>query len=153
VATALQMISWGVEVNDYGNAILDEGQFIKHSDRGVSEEIWAEMQAFAQTHNLKGGDFKKLNLPFENKFLAQPKEIRDRMAKDVETFVFGLLTTVFNATDTAQIVIDEILKNNSHDPGFKAEKIESEKDWTKEKILEKAADINTDKGPKGNFDD
>ena len=30
VATALQMISWGLEVNDYGNAILDaEGNFIK----------------------------------------------------------------------------------------------------------------------------
>ncbi|WP_300462270.1 class II fructose-bisphosphate aldolase [Desulfobacula sp.] len=153
VATALQMISWGVEVNDYGNAILDKGQFIKHSDQGVSETLWAEMQAFAQANNLKGGDFKKLNLPFESKFLAQPKDIRDRMAKGVETFVFGLLTTVFNATDTAPIVIDEIIKNNSHDPGFKAEKIESEMDWTKEKILEKATDINTDKGPKGNFDD
>jgi fructose-bisphosphate aldolase class II len=30
VATALQMISWGLEVNDYGNAQLDaEGRFIK----------------------------------------------------------------------------------------------------------------------------
>jgi fructose-bisphosphate aldolase class II len=30
VATALQMISWGLEVNDYGNAILDaNGDFIK----------------------------------------------------------------------------------------------------------------------------
>ena len=30
VATALQMISWGLEVNDYGNARLDsDGQFVK----------------------------------------------------------------------------------------------------------------------------
>ncbi|RTZ94788.1 MAG: ketose-bisphosphate aldolase, partial [Deltaproteobacteria bacterium] len=30
VATALQMISWGVEVNDYGNAMMDDdGNFIK----------------------------------------------------------------------------------------------------------------------------
>src|SRR5512135_1690365 len=43
VATALQMISWGVEVNDYGNAILDEnGAFRKVKGQGVSEELWAE---------------------------------------------------------------------------------------------------------------
>jgi len=153
VATALQMISWGFEVNDYGNAILDNGCFIKQKDRGVSEELWAQMQAYADENNLKGGDFKKLNLPFENRLLTQPKAIRDRMAKDVETFVYGLLTDVFNTTDTAGIVLDEILKNASHNPGSKAEKIESEKDWTKEKIIEKASTFTTDKGPEGDFDD
>jgi len=94
-----------------------------------------------------------MNLPFESKLLAQPKEIRDRMAKDVEEFVFGLLTNVFNTTDTARIVIDEILKSLSHNPGFKAETIESKNDWTKEKILEKASNITSDKGPDGDFDD
>jgi len=153
VATALQMISWGFEVNDFGNAILDNGNFIKQKDRGVSEELWTQMQVYAKENNLKGGDFKKLNLPFESKLLVQPKEIRDRMAKDVENFVYGLLTDVFNTTDTAQIVIDEILKNKSHDPGSKAQKIESKKDWTKEKIINKALTITADKGPDGDFDD
>ena len=42
VATALQMVSWGLEVNDYGNAILDEsGNFKKVPGEGVSEEMWA----------------------------------------------------------------------------------------------------------------
>ena len=153
VATALQMISWGFEVNDFGNAILDNGNFIKQKDRGVSEELWTQMQVYAKENNLKGGDFKKLNLPFESKLLVQPKEIRDRMAKDVENFVYGLLTDVFNTTDTAKIVIDEILKNKSHDPGSKAQKIESKKDWTKEKIINKALTITADKGPDGDFDD
>ena len=153
VATALQMISWGLKVNDYGNAILDNGNFIKQKDRGVSEEMWADMLAYAKTNNLTGGNFKKLNIPFESKFLTQPRKIRDRMAKDVEEFVYGLLTKVFNATDTARFVIDEILKNKSHDPGSKAEKIESKNDWTKEKIMQKALSITTDKGLKGDFDD
>ncbi len=153
VATALQMISWGLKVNDYGNAILDNGNFIKQKDRGVSEEMWADMLAYAKTNNLTGGNFKKLNIPFESKFLTQPRKIRDRMAKDVEEFVYGLLTKVFNATDTARFVIDEILKNKSHDPGSKAEKIESKNNWTKEKIMRKALSITTDKGLKGDFDD
>ena len=153
VATALQMISWGLKVNDYGNAILDNGNFIKQKDRGVSKKMWVDMLAYAKTNNLTGGNFKNLNLPFENKLLSQPKKIRDRMAKDVEEFVYGLLTKVFNATDTARFVIDEILKNKSHDPGSKAEKIESKNNWTKEKIMRKALSITTDKGLKGDFDD
>ena len=40
VATALQMISWGLEVNDYGNAILDEnGDFIKVAGQGADEDV------------------------------------------------------------------------------------------------------------------
>ncbi len=153
VATALQMISWGFKVNDYGNAILDNGNFIKQEDKGVTQEVWEQMQAYAKAHELSGGNFKKLNLPFESKFLTQPKEIRDRMAEGVKNFVYTLLTDVFNAADTAPIVIDAILEAQSHDPGPKAEKIENESDWTKEKILEKASKLDVDKGPEGDFDD
>jgi fructose/tagatose bisphosphate aldolase len=153
VATALQMISWGFEVNDFGNATIDNGRFIKQKDRGVSEAMWEQMQAYAHKHDLTGGNFKQLNLAFENKFLTQPKDIRERMAKGVEDFVFGLLTRVFNATDTAPIVTAQILKHQSHDPGPKAERIESKADWTREKLIERASHITSDKGPEGNFDD
>src|SRR5210317_2232185 len=41
VATALQMISWGLEVNDFGTARLDEqGNFIKVAGEGATEEMW-----------------------------------------------------------------------------------------------------------------
>jgi len=154
VATALQMISWGVKVNDYGNAILDDqGNFIKQKGQGVTEEMWSHMLDYANANNLKGGDFKKLNLPFENHLNAQPQKIKQRMADHVEEFVYNLLTDVFNAGDTADIVIAEIVKKQSHTPGFKAGKIESESEWTREKIIKKASNIESDKGPDGNFDD
>lgn len=153
VATALQMISWGFKVNDYGNAILDNGNFIKEDDKGVSAQVWEKMQAYAAENNWTGGNFKKLNLPFEAVFMAQEKTYRDRMAQGVETFIYNLLTNVFNATDTAPLVIDAICKNKSHDPGPKADIIEKKSDWTKEKIIEKAAALDVDKGPEGDFDD
>lgn len=154
VATALQMISWGVEVNDYGNAILDtNGNFIKHENRGVTNKTWDTMLTYAESHNLRGGDFKKLNLPFENTLLAQPKPIRDRMAKDVEDFVYNLLVNVFNAEDTALIATEDILAIDSYDPGFNAEQIENPEEWTTETIIEKGKMIVSDKGPDGNFDD
>ncbi len=154
VATALQMISWGLEVNDYGNAILDEnGEFIKLKGEGVTEELWKEMKAYAHAQGWKGGNYKKLNLPFENKLLGQPKEIRERMVKRVEEFAYNLITNVFNSEDTAPIVIEEILKAKSHDPGPKASRIEDPGEWTQEKILAKAKDIVSNESPQGDFDD
>jgi len=153
VATALQMIAWGFKVNDFGNAILENGEFIKQDNQGFSQALWEIVQTYAKENSLKGGDYKKLNLPFESKSLAQSEKYRERMAKGVEDFVYELLTNVFNAADTAPIVIDEILKNKSHDPGEKAQKIEDKNEWTKEKIIEKASKITSDKGPDGDFDD
>ena len=154
VATALQMISWGVEVNDYGNAILDEaGNFKKVSNRGASDDLWAEMVAYADANGLKGGNFKKLNLPFENKLLGQPRDIRERMIQDVEEFAYNMMANVFNAGDTATLAIEAILENGSHDPGPKAERIETPDEWTSDQIIARAALFSTDKGPAGDFDD
>ncbi len=154
VATALQMISWGVKVDEYGNAVMDEnGEFIKLKDQGVTEELWEEMKAYAKEHGWKGGAYKKLNLPFENKIMGQPKEIRERMAKAVEEFVYDLLVNVFNASDTAPIATGIILEKGSYDIGPKAERIEDPAEWTLEKIREKAKALDSDKGPSGDFDD
>ncbi|MDY6830461.1 MAG: class II fructose-bisphosphate aldolase [Thermodesulfobacteriota bacterium] len=154
VATALQMISWGLEVNDYGNAFLDaNGHFVKKPDAGVTDAMWAKMRAYADEKGLKAGDYKKLNLPFENQLHAQPAEIKERMVTGVADFVYTMLTSVLNATDTASLVLDAILAAGSHDPGPLAERIETPDDWTPEKIREKAAGLTSDKGPAGNFDD
>jgi fructose-bisphosphate aldolase class II len=154
VATALQMISWGLEVNDYGNAILDDdGEFIKVPDQGVTEEMWDKMRAHAKSQDWKGGNYKKLNLPFESKLLGQPKAVRDRMAKRVEDFVYNMLVNVLNAQDTAPLAVDAILKAGGYDPGPKTERIEDPGQWTPEKIIERAKTIASNKGPGGDFDD
>ncbi len=154
VATALQMISWGLEVNDYGNAILDNsGNFIKLKDQGATDEMWAEMVAYAQSHELKGGNYKKLNLPFENKLLGQSETIRTRMVKRVEAFVYNMLVNVFNAQDSAPLAIEAILETGTYDPGPKAARIEDPAEWTPEKIIQRAATIESEKGPEGDFDD
>ncbi len=154
VATALQMISWGVEVNDYGNAILDsDGNLVKVKNEGVSEEMWQAMVAYAKEKGWKAGDYKSLNLPFENRLLGQPAAIRARMCKRVEDFVYNMLVNVFNAQDTAELAIEAILQRGSFDPGPKAQRLEDPADWTPEKIIARAATLDTDKGRKGDFDD
>lgn len=154
VATALQMVSWGLEVNDYGNAILDaDGNFIKVKGEGVTEEMWAKVVAYADDKGWHKGDYKSLNLPFESPFLAQPREIRERMVQRVEDFTFKMMTEVFNARDTAPLAIEAILTAGSYDLKPKTGRLEDPAEWTDAKIAERAASLDTDKGAAGNFDD
>ncbi len=154
VATALQMISWGLEVNDYGNAQLDAGgNFIKRQGEGVTEELWAEMVAYAEGKGWKKGDYKNLNLPFENKLLAQPSTVRERMAKGVEEFAFKMMTEVLNGGDTDRLAIEALLKAGSYDVGPKGSPLEDQAQWTREQIIERAKTLKSDKGGAGNFED
>jgi fructose-bisphosphate aldolase class II len=109
--------------------------------------------AYAESKGYKPGDYKNLNLPFENKLLSQPREIRERMSKRVEDFAYHMMTEVFNGRDTAPLAIDAILKANSHDLGPKAARVEDPAEWTPEKIIERAKTIEGDKGPEGDFED
>jgi fructose/tagatose bisphosphate aldolase len=153
VATALQMIAWGVDVNEDGNAVVDgDGHFKKVAGGGVTQELWDEMTAYADHHGYKGGDYRKLNLPFESKMLAQPASVRQRIQKGVEDFVLRLLD-VFNARNTAPMVIQAICQAKCADPGPVSQQIEDPQQWTSEKIARRAACICSDKGPQGDFDD
>jgi fructose-bisphosphate aldolase class II len=154
VATALQMVSWGVEVNDYGNAILDDnGNLKKVKGEGVSEESWEQMTAYADSKGWKTGDYKKLNLPFEPRLLGQPRDIRERMSKRVEDFVYAMLTEVFSAQGSATLAHELLLKANSYDLGPKAGRIEDPGQWTRKEIVERAKGLVVDKGAAGDFDD
>jgi fructose-bisphosphate aldolase class II len=148
------MISWGLEVNDYGNAQLDaEGRFIKRQGEGMTEELWAEMVAYADGKGWKKGDYKNLNLPFENRLLALPAENRERMCRGVEDFAFKMMTQVFNAKDTAPLAIEAILASGSFDLGPKTGQIEDPAEWTDANIVERAKTLSSDKGAQGDFDD
>lgn len=154
VATALQMVSWGLEVNDDGNAIQDsDGRFVKVKGEGLSESAWQDVVAYADEQGWKGGNYKWLNLPLDMKLQGLPAEIRERMSKRVEAFAYNMLVNVFNAENSADLAKEAILEAGSYDMGAKVECIEDPADWTKEKIIERAKGLDTDKGPEGDWDD
>jgi fructose-bisphosphate aldolase class II len=154
VATALQMISWGLEVNDYGNAQLDaDGDFIKVEGEGIAEATWAEMVSYADEKGWKKGDYKNLNILFESKFCAQPAEIRSRMSRRVEDFAYKMMTEVFNAQDTAPLAVEAVLAAESHDVQPKVGRIVDPGEWSDEQIVERAKSLDSDKGAAGEFDD
>ena len=122
VATALQMISWGLEVNDYGNAILDDnGEFIKVAGEGVTEELWQEMKDYAAEQGWKGGNYKNLNLVFENRILGQAREVRERMASQGGRFCLYHAGRCFQCRRYGtSIALEAIAEAGSYDPGPKA---------------------------------
>ena len=62
VATALQMISWGLEVIDYGNAQLDaDGNFVKVAGEGDNRGDVGRVVAYAEARGWKKGDYKNLD--------------------------------------------------------------------------------------------
>jgi len=133
---------------------MDEnGNFIKLPDLGPSDQTWEKMVAFAKEKGWKGGDYKRLNRPFENKLLGLQAVERDRMVRGVEDFVYHLITEVFNGADTASLAVEAILKAGSYDLGPKATRIEDSADWTEEKIRKRAESLTAQKGPEGDFED
>ena len=148
------MLFRSLEVNDYGNAILDEnGNFKKVQGKGVTEEIWGEIVAYAESKGYKVGDYKNLNLYFDTRLQSQPSEIRERMVQGVEDFAYSMIVNVLNSKDTAPLAVDAILKAGSFDLGPKASSIEDPAEWTESRIIERAKGLDTNKGPSGNFDD
>ena len=131
----------------------EDGSFIKVEGEGVDDNLWKEVVAFADEKGWKKGDYKKLNLQFENKFCGQKAEVRERMAKRVEDFVYNMLVNVFNASDTAPLAVEAILKAGSYDLGAKGRRIEDPADWTDELIVKKASELDVDKCAEGNFED
>ena len=132
---------------------MEGDAFAKVEGQGVSEELWAEITAYADENGITGGNYKKLNLPFERRMQGEDAAVRERMVQGIEDFVHHLLVDVFNAADTAPIAYDLIIKAGSYDLGPKVERFEDPAEWTEEKIKAKAAEIDTDKGPEGDWDD
>jgi hypothetical protein len=75
------------------------------------------------------------------------------MASRVADFVYTLLVDVFNAADTADYAMQAIVAAGSHDLGPKVGRVEPAEEWTVEKIRQRAARLDSDKGPRGDFDD
>lgn len=154
VATALQMVSWGVEVNDYGNAILGaDGNPQKVVGQGVTEDLWQKMIEYAAEKNWTGGNYKNLNIVFEKEIMAQPAEIRKRMEDGVASFVYTLLNDVCNASGTGTMAQELIVAKQSYDMGAKANCIEDITQWSEDLIHSRALELDVDHGPEGDFED
>ncbi|MBW2453512.1 MAG: class II fructose-bisphosphate aldolase [Deltaproteobacteria bacterium] len=155
VATALQMVGWGLEVNEFGNAALDaDGNFNKLAGKGLTAEAWQGLVDYANDKGFKGGAYKKLNKPMDELLKKQPAEVQARMVKAVEEFVVNLIENVFGAAGTVDEALDIILEAKSGTIPTAHEVIEDKAKWTEAYIAEQGAKLDALQAQiEGDFDD
>ena len=81
VGTFWQNISFGLAMDPNGNAITHDYEYVKRPYRGVPDELWDEMKAWAvETGNTKG-NIKKANKAFTSKLNAIPPFCKERISR------------------------------------------------------------------------
>ena len=85
VATLWQNVLFGVKMEpETGNAVIENDSYVKEPDRGISEELWRKIVAWAdeQGYSRKDGDYKKANKPFHDQIMSLPAEIQERIVEE-----------------------------------------------------------------------
>ncbi len=80
VGTLWQNISFGMAMNESGNALTTENrEYIKRPYRGIPDELWQEMWAWAVETKNTGGNIKSANQTFAAKMNAIPLPYKKRI--------------------------------------------------------------------------
>jgi hypothetical protein len=98
-----------------GNAVTDGGSYIKESDRGISDTLWREIVAEADSKGMsrKSGDYKKLNLPFHEKILAEPDHITGRIVDEIADWGRRFMKA-FGSEGVAEKVLEAASRRPDH---------------------------------------
>ncbi len=110
VGTLWQNIVFGLEMDAAsGNAVIDDGSYVKRPDRGIPTELWEDMVKAADARNLSrsSGDYKSLNLPFSSRIMAMPAEFRNRILDETESWALRFFEA-FNSIGTGSAVIEKV---------------------------------------------
>lgn len=114
VGTLWQNIVFGLEMDPAsGNAVIENGSYIKRSDKGIPSELWKEIVNWAdqQGYSRNSGNYKKANLPFHHCIMGLAPEYRDRILEETEKWALKFFEA-FNSRGTARKVIDRILERD-----------------------------------------
>ena len=116
VATLFQNVIFGIKMDSQtGNAVIEGGTYVKESDRGISTELWNELVAWcdAQGMSRKSGDYKKANLPFHEKILAEQPKIIDRIVDEIAHWGDRYIVA-FGGEDSAEKVMEVMSRRPDH---------------------------------------
>mgnify|MGYP001156508136 CR=1 FL=1 len=116
VATLFQNIYFGIKMDpDTGNAVTEGGTYTKEADRGISAELWNEIVAAGDSKGMsrKSGDYKKLNIDFCDRILAEPQHVIDRIVDEM-TWWAERFIVAFGAEGSADAVAEVMSRRTDH---------------------------------------
>jgi fructose/tagatose bisphosphate aldolase len=100
VGTLWQNISFGFAMNQNGNAITTENrEYVKPSYRGIPDELWQEIWAWARETGNTGGNIKNAN----KAFAAQMNAIPQASKKRVSDHAYEEAVRLFEATRSVDL--------------------------------------------------
>lgn len=100
VGTLWQNIAFGLAMNQNGNCITTQDkEYVKRPYRGIPDELWQEIVAWAVQTDNRGGNIKKANAPFAPLFNALPTDYKRRVTEHAYEEAIRL----FEATHSAGI--------------------------------------------------
>jgi fructose/tagatose bisphosphate aldolase len=149
VATLFQNVIFGIKMEpDTGNAITDDGTYVKESDRGVSDALWREIVTYADGKGMsrKSGDYKKLNLPFHERILAEPDHIVGRIVDEIADWGRRFMKA-FGSDGLAEKVLEVASRRTDHNSSPERVIRSPRVKYGPDRAPNKA------KGSAGNFDD
>lgn len=116
VATLFQNIIYGVKMNpETGNAVIENGSYIKDPDRGISEELWHKLVSWcdAQGYSRKDGNYKKANLPMGESIMNEDENVQGRIVEETEWWTERFIKA-FRAEGSAEKVLEVINRRYDH---------------------------------------
>jgi len=111
VGTLWQNILFGLEMDPVsGNAVIENGSYVKRADKGIPADLWEEIVAWADCMDFprNSGNYKKANLPFHHRIMGLPEKYRNRIIDETEVWALRFFEA-FNSAGTGRKVIDRIL--------------------------------------------
>ncbi|MBD3370118.1 class II fructose-bisphosphate aldolase [Candidatus Fermentibacteria bacterium] len=112
VGTLWQNLVFGLEVDpDSGNAVIENGSYVKRPDKGVPVELWEDIVAWADSkgYGRASGDYKRANIQFHHRIMALPDEYRNRIVDETESWALRFFEA-FNSTGSGSAVVDMIVE-------------------------------------------
>lgn len=137
VATLFQNVVYGIKMEpETGNAVIENGTYVKEHDRGIPDALWDEMVAWCdgKGYSRKSGDYKKANLPFCEKILNMDKKYIDRIVDETEYWAERFFKA-FGSEDSADKVIEVVNSRTTWNP------------FPERKIIANRADYRPDNAP------
>ncbi len=134
VGTLWQNIVYGLEMDPVsGNAVIEDGSYVKRPDKGISEELWRDMVAEADRrgYGRGSGDYKRLNLAFHSRIMAEPAEVRDRILDETEDWALRFFEA-FGSAGLGHAVIDRVLERGDWNAAPQRRVLADREDYTRD---------------------
>ena len=116
VGTLWQNIVFGLELEpDSGNAVIENGEYVKRPDRGVPMELWKRIVEWcdSQGYPRSSGNYKKANKPFNDRIMSLPDEYRNRILEETRKWALRFFEA-FGSLGTGTSVVERVLRRGEH---------------------------------------